>query len=319
MNITPVLRVQNLTKTFISKKIFRKSESFTAVNNISFDLRPGEILGILGRNGAGKTTTIQMLLGLLTPTTGSIFYFGKDFFSNRSSIMQEVSFASAYLKLPGSLTVEENLKIYADIYTIARDQKQNRIDTNIELFGLSKLRNRLTRNLSAGQLTSLMLAKAFLPKPKIVLLDEPTAALDPEIALQVRNFIAHERKNSGVSIIFTSHNMAEVEELCDRVLILKDGAIIASETPAHLAATVKISHVKLLITAGIERLVGYLQEKQYVHKTDGAFITIDIEEHQIADLLTYIVAQHITYSQISIDKPTLEDYFLQILQGKARS
>lgn len=311
----PVLSVNNLVKTFKTGGIFKKSESFTAVNNISFQLQDSEILGLLGPNGAGKTTTIQMLLGLLTPTSGSINYFGKDLLKDRSEIMQKVTFASSYLKLPGSLSVEENLNIYGKIYSLPTNLRKSQIEKNLDIFGLKQIRSRLTKNLSAGQLTRLMLAKAFLPEPKIILLDEPTAALDPDIAMQVRQFILDQRKNLNVSVLFTSHNMAEVEELCDRVLILKNGTILASETPAKLAATVKISKLHLVVSENLNQLITYAQKKHLPFKIEHNSITMDIDEHQIADLIFDITKLEVKYTQISIDKPTLEDYFLEISKG----
>ena len=310
----PVITVTSLTKIFESRGLFIKHEKFTAVDNITFELQKDEILGILGSNGAGKTTTIKMLLGLLTPTAGSIYYFGKNLQYYRAEIMQQVSFASSYLKLPGSLSIEENLNLYARLYCVPEAIRTAQIDKNLKLFGLKHIKNRLTKKLSAGQLTRLMLAKAFLPNPKIILLDEPTAALDPDIALQVRAFILDQRQLSGISVILTSHNMAEVEEVCDRVLILQQGKIIASETPAKLAATVKTSKLRLLVTAHFDKLLLYAQEKNIHYTLNQNFIELPIDEHTIADFMFDIAQLHVKYTQISINKPTLEDYFLAISQ-----
>jgi ABC-2 type transport system ATP-binding protein len=311
-NTHSLLQVAHLTKIFKSGGFFKKQENFTAVDSIDFELKQGEILGLLGPNGAGKTTTIQMLLGLLTPTSGTVRYFGTDFHKNRSAVMQQVSFASSYLKLPDSLSIEENLHLYGKLYCLPRDILKAQIEKNLAIFGLTKIKNRLTKNLSAGQLSRLMLAKAFLPNPKIVLLDEPTAALDPDIALQVRTFILEQRKNLDISILFTSHNMAEVEHLCDRVLILKAGKIIANQTPENLAATVRSAKIVLNITHNLEKLITYLKENTILYKIDKQFIEINTDEHAIADLLSTFAQLEIKYCQISIDKPTLEDYFLEI-------
>lgn len=311
-NPSAILTVKNLTKIFKTHRLFKKTEKFIAVDNISFELNSGEILGLLGPNGAGKTTTIQMLLGLLTPTSGSINYFGKNLSSYRSEIMQQVSFASSYLKLPGSLTVEENLNVYGKIYCLPESIRKDQINKNLEIFGLTKIKDRLSKRLSAGQLTRLMLAKAFLPNPKIILLDEPTAALDPDIAIQIRKFILSQRESLGVSVLFTSHNMAEVEEVCDRVLILKNGKILASETPAKLAATVKNSKVHLLVTANLDHLIEYAKNKKINYKVDHNFIEIEVQEQEISNFIFDITKLEVKYTQISIDKPTLEDYFLEI-------
>lgn len=219
-----VLRVKNLTKKF---------GGFTAVDKISFELKKGEILGLLGPNGAGKTTTIQMLLGTLTPTSGEIVYFGKDFFKYRSEILQEVNYASAYSHLPWRLTVEENLQVYARMYGVK--DRRRRIDRLLTEFDVSELGRKTMDGLSAGQKTRVTLCKAFINYPKLILLDEPTASLDPDIAARVRQFLLRQQREYGVSMLFTSHNMAEVTEVCDRVIFLKQGKIIAEDTPEKLA------------------------------------------------------------------------------------
>lgn len=307
----PILEVKKLTKTFVTKKLFKDPISFTAVNDVSFNLNEGEVLGLLGPNGAGKTTTLQMLLGLLTPTSGQIKYFGKDFATHRTEILEKVSFASTYLKLPGVLTVSENLNLYGKLYNMPKNFREAQIDKNLRLFEIWELRNNLTKTLSAGQLTRLMLAKAFLPDPKIVFLDEPTAALDPDISLQVRKFILERKKDLGISIIFTSHNMAEVEELCDKVLVLKNGQIIASETPKNLAKTVTTCRVQLLVN-NMDLAVNFAKSKKAVYKIEEMFITFEVDEQDISKLLIAITQADIKYTEISIEKPTLEDYFLQI-------
>ena len=224
--------------------------------------------------------------------------------------MEKVSFVSPYLKLPGSLTIREILTVYSQIYDVTKNIKNERIEKNLHFFGIWEIQDRPIKNLSAGQLTRLMLAKAFLPNPKIVLLDEPTAALDPDIAVHVRKFIVAEKK-LGTSILLTSHNMAEVEEVCDRVLVLKEGKIIATETPEKLAATVKTSHLQLLVS-NIETASTFAQEKNLKHKIDGHFIEFELDEQKIPELLFSIMQSNIKYTEISIKKPTLEDYFLSI-------
>lgn len=306
-----ILSIKNLTKVFKSGSIFNPKE-FVAVNDISFNLDSGEILGLLGPNGAGKTTTINMLLGLLNPTSGSIEYFGRGFSKHRSEIMLDVSFASSYVKMPGSLTVEENLNFYGKIYCLETAFRKKQIEKNLNIFGLEKIKSRLAKNLSAGQLTRLMLAKAFLPNPKIVLLDEPTAALDPDIALTIRKFILEQRNSLGVSILLTSHNMSEVQEMCDRIVVLKDGKILTSGHPDELAAKVRTSKVHLLVIGNLDKLINYVQEYNLNYKLDQNFIEIDVDEHKIADLIYSITDLKVQYAQISIDKPSLEDYFLEI-------
>ncbi len=314
-----VLQVAHLVKTFpIKKTIFSKAkEFFTAVNNISFTLAQGEILGLLGTNGAGKTTTIQMLLSLMTPTSGSIYYFGKDFFTHRSEILQYVSFASTYVKLPSRLTISENLDIYGRLYGLSPARRAEKIKHYLIFFDMWSMRDKETGMLSAGELTRVMLAKAFIADPKVVLLDEPTASLDPDIAHDVRRFVLSQQKEHGVSILFTSHNMDEVAEVCNRVLVLKKGTIIADATPAQLAASVATARVELIINEGLPQLKEYLTQKNFSYSLEENNLTriiIETDEQKIPVLLSEITRAGVVYSYISIDKPTLEDYFLHIAQ-----
>jgi ABC-2 type transport system ATP-binding protein len=219
----PVVEVRNLTKRF---------GEFTAVNGISFEIRPGEILGLLGPNGAGKTTTIQMLLGLVTPTSGSIRMFGRDLATHREEILQQVNFSSTYISMPYALTVEENLKVVGGLYGLAAVQP--RIDDIVKKLEMEDIRHKLTRKLSSGQMTRLTLAKAFLTEPKILFLDEPTASLDPDIAHKIRALLKEERRSSGVSMLYTSHNMREMEEMSDRIIFLQRGGIVAEGTAQEI-------------------------------------------------------------------------------------
>ena len=239
-----VLRVKNLTKKF---------GQFTAVDKISFELRRGEILGLLGPNGAGKTTTIQMLLGTLTPTSGEISYFGQDFFTHRSEILDQVNYASAYSHLPWRMTVEENLQVYARMYGVK--DRRRRIDRLLHEFDVSELRHKTMDGLSAGQKTRVTLCKAFINYPKLILLDEPTASLDPDIAARVRQFLLQQQREYQVSMLFTSHNMTEVTEVCDRVIFLKTGQIIADDTPEKLAGDATLEEFFLAMSRGENEVV----------------------------------------------------------------
>ncbi len=310
----PVLQVKHLIKRFPIKKTATGHSHFTALNKISFTLHAGEILGILGPNGAGKTTIIQILLSVLKPTSGSIDYFGKNFFTHRSDILQHVSFASSYVRLPSQLTVKENLDIYAQLYGIPASERSHKIEKFLKLFGMWSVAQKETGALSAGQMTRVILAKAFISSPRIVLLDEPTASLDPDIAHDVRNFIVEQQKEQGVSVLVTSHNMDEVTQICNRVLVLREGVIIADDTPQNLALSVSRARVHIF-PDHLDALIGFLQKNKLKYIDENNTISIDIDEHEIAQLLIQLAQHQITYSQISIDKPTLEDYFLSIARG----
>jgi len=220
---TPVLSAQHLIKRF---------GTFTAVDDISFEIRPGEILGLLGPNGAGKTTTIQMLLGLITPTAGSIHVFGLDLATHREEILEQVNFSSTYISMPYSLTVEENLRVIARLYGLTHVQRL--IDDMVKKLEMEEFRSKITRKLSSGQMTRLTLAKAFLTQPKILFLDEPTASLDPDIANKVRSLLKEEQRASGLSILYTSHNMREMEAMSDRIIFLQRGKIVAEGTASEI-------------------------------------------------------------------------------------
>lgn len=312
MNVAEVLRVQNLGKTFSKSYQDRLSgKTFTAVDQVSFSLQKGEVVGLLGPNGAGKTTIIQMLLSVLKPTTGSITYFGKDLFTHRSAVLQRVSFASSYVRLPSELTVWTNLDIFAQLYGISANERKQRIEKFLKFFGMWNVAHKETGTLSAGQMTRVMLAKAFISKPDIVLLDEPTASLDPEMAHEVRAFIKEQNTVHGVTLLITSHNMEEVSQICSRVLVLKKGTIIANDSPSNLAHTISRTRIHLS-TDMITELIAFLSEKKMTYRVEAPEVIIEIHESELASFLTELAKKSITYFQISIDKPSLHDYFLSI-------
>lgn len=217
--IKSVVQIRNLTKRF---------NGFTAVDNISFDIQEGEILGLLGPNGAGKTTTIHMLLGLITPTLGSIQMFGLDLAKHREKILRQVNFSSTYISMPFSLTVEENLKVIARLYELKNIQ--GRINDIVKKLEMEEFRHKLTRKLSSGQMSRLTLAKAVMTEPKVLFLDEPTASLDPDIVNKIKSFLKEYQRSEGLSILYTSHNMREMEEMSNRIIFLQRGQIVAEGT-----------------------------------------------------------------------------------------
>ncbi len=220
---TPIAEVRHLTKRF---------GDFTAVDDISFDIYPGETLGLLGPNGAGKTTTIQMLLGVITPTQGSIHMFGLDLAHHREQILKQVNFSSTYISMPYSLTAEENLRVIGKLYGL--QAISSRIDDVVKKLEMEDIRHKLTRKLSSGQMTRLTLAKAVMTDPKVLFLDEPTASLDPDIANKIKGFLKEYRKTSGLSMLYTSHNMREMEEMSDRMIFLQRGKIVAQGTTQEI-------------------------------------------------------------------------------------
>ena len=219
----PVVEVRNLTKRF---------GDFVAVDNISFDIHEGEILGLLGPNGAGKTTTIHMLLGLITPTSGSIRILGLDLSTHRETILRQINFSSTYISMPYSLTAEENLRVMARLYGLTNISQK--IDDVVKKLDMQEIRGKLTRKLSSGQMSRLTLAKAVMTQPKVLLLDEPTASLDPDITQKIKAFLQEHRRSENLSILYTSHNMREMEEMSDRIIFLQRGKIVAEGTAQHI-------------------------------------------------------------------------------------
>lgn len=316
-----MLKVSNLTKIFPAKRRFFASQTpdFVAVNNISFEIESGDVVGILGPNGAGKTTTIKMLLDIMTPTSGTIEYFGKDLHKHRSAILQHVGFASTYTKLPGRLSVQQNLEIYGKLYSVPQQELQKRIHQYLGMFGMEDRAKQEMGSLSAGQMTRVMLAKAFLVRPKIILLDEPTAALDPDIALDVRTFILQQQQEHGMTVLIASHNMDEVTAICNRVIVLSNGTILDDDTPDQLAKRISHVRVSLIVLDGMKRIIAHAQQQNLQYTVQDRSIEIILDDPMIAPLLTAFGKLDVSYAHISITKPTLEDYFIEVARSTKKT
>ena len=217
------IEVINLSKSYKTKK---------AVNNISFKIDENEIVGLLGPNGCGKTTTIGMILGLLKPTSGQVLINGKNIENNKISILHKMNFISPYIELPKKLTVKQNLIVYGKLYNIKN--LNDRINFLSEKLRLGDLLDKITGELSSGQKNRVSLAKALINDPTVLLLDEPTAALDPETADFIRTFLEKLREEKKISVLLASHNMDEVKRLCNSVMMMKDGNIVDGGTPEDL-------------------------------------------------------------------------------------
>jgi ABC-2 type transport system ATP-binding protein len=218
------IEVAGLTKQF---------GSATAVDAVTFTIPAGSATALLGPNGAGKTTTLAMLLGLMTPTSGSIRILGTDMLRHRYAVLERMNYASPYIDLPQRLTVRENLTVYGRLYGVRR--LAHRIDRLAGELELGLLIDRPYRELSAGQRTRVALAKALINEPELLLLDEPTASLDPDTGDRIRGWLEAYRTRTGATLLLASHNMPEVERLCDRVLMMRAGRIVDDGTPAGLA------------------------------------------------------------------------------------
>lgn len=220
-----ILKISKLSKGF---------QSLRAVDEISFSVNAGEIVGLLGPNGAGKTTTINMILGLLEPSSGSIEILGQNLKNNRSAVSQQTNFAAVYAQLPSNLTIRQNLYVFGLLYGVKN--LANRIETLLHEFDLENFADVKAGLLSSGEASRLNLAKAIINEPRLLLLDEPTASLDPSIAQQIREKIKNYVRETQSAILWTSHNMAEIVAVCDQVLFLSHGKIILAGNPERLPA-----------------------------------------------------------------------------------
>jgi len=218
-----LVEVRELTKDF---------NGVRAVDDISFDMYEGEIVGLIGPNGAGKTTTLQMLLNLTNPTRGRIRIFDKELKSNREEILSQVNFSSSYISLPLSLTVTENLLVFSRLYGVRKPRPK--IAELLKTFEIEDLKDVPIRRLSSGQLTRVCLCKALLNDPKILFLDEPTASLDPDMADKTRRLLKDINREKQLTLLYTSHNMKEMEEMSDRVIFMDRGRIIAIDRPEKI-------------------------------------------------------------------------------------
>ena len=210
------INVTNLVKSFDDQSV---------IKNISFKVKKNSIVGILGKNGAGKTTLLGMLLGLITPTKGDVYIFGKNLKFNKKEILSEVNFQSPYVDLPKKMTVEQNLTFYSRLYGVKNFN--NVIETLANDLKINDLLKKNYGSLSAGQKTKINLCKALLNKPKLLLLDEPTASLDPETSIFIRNYLIEYQKKNSSSILITSHNLNEVQAMCSNIILLKSGEIVS--------------------------------------------------------------------------------------------
>ena len=219
------IKIENLEK---------KYGNFQAVKNLNFTIKPGSIVGLLGPNGCGKTTTIGMILGLIKPTNGKVLIKGKNVEneSDRIEILEKMNFISPYVELPKKLTVKENLEVYARLYSV--NNRTERIEELVEDLGLKKLLNKKTGELSSGQKNRVSLAKSLINKPKLLFLDEPTASLDPDIGDFVREYLEKYKNKNELTMLLASHNMGEVERLCNKIIMMKQGTIVDEGTCSEL-------------------------------------------------------------------------------------
>jgi ABC-2 type transport system ATP-binding protein len=304
---TALLEVDGLVKEYAG---------FRAVDRVSFVIPKGHVIGLLGPNGAGKTTTIHMLLGITTPTAGRIVYFGQDFTAHRQACLQRINFASSYNTLQGRITVWQNLVVYGHLYGIRRPD--DKIRRWAEYFQVTPLLHRRYWDLSTGQRTRVNLIKALLNDPELILMDEPTAALDPDIADKTLSLIEEIRRDAGVSILYTSHRMNEVTRICDEVIFLDRGRIFAQDTPLGLTKRIRSAQLRLTVEGNHEVVASFLRERAQTFRFNQDHgVVIDTKEEQIPEVIFGLSERGVWITDIEVEKPTLEDVFLKIARGDA--
>jgi ABC-2 type transport system ATP-binding protein len=293
------------------EKLIKNYGHFRAVDGISFTISKGKVVGFLGPNGAGKTTTIHMLLGITLTNGGSIKYFGRDFSQHRLYCLQRINFTSAFNTLLGRITVGENLLVFANLYQV-KNAKEKMLKL-MEYFEIPDLLPELYQKLSAGQKTRVNLVKSLLNDPELILMDEPTASLDPDIADKTLTLIEDLKRERNLAILYTSHNMHEITRVCDEVIFLDHGKIVAQDTPLNLTKRISSATMRLTFDNDKNILEQYLQEqKQQFSFLNDHTVIVNVQEMLIPKVLFGISGTGVCVTDIEIQKPTLEDVFLQI-------
>ena len=282
-----------------------------AVDNVSFEVREGEIFGLLGPNGAGKTTTIKMITTISRPTAGAIRVFGVDALSSPEAVRRMLGFVPQAISVDGDLTGYENLLIFAKLFYVDREQRDKRIQEALELFGLADRANDLVKHYSGGMMRRLEIAQALVNRPKLLFLDEPSIGLDPYSRLQVIDHVRQLNRNFGTTILLTTHDMAEADELCDRLAIMSMGKIATTGAPKELKRSV--GGDVLTITASGKLPVTIPSELGSVSSSNQGtmkILTLDGEK-AIPRITNYLEDLGAVVESISLSRPTLDDVFMK--------
>ncbi len=297
-----VLEVNNLVKEFGQARV---------VDKVSFVVPRGKVIGLLGPNGAGKTTTIHMLLGITAFTSGRIKYFGRDFPRHREYCLQRINFTSSFNSLLGRISVWENLLVFSGLYNVKDPDRK--IAELVEYFDAGDLLKQKYHDLSAGQRSRVNIMKSLLNDPELILMDEPTASLDPDVADKTLSLIEELKRKRQISLLYTSHNMEEISRICDEVIFLSHGRIVAQDTPLNLTKRITNAEVRLVFLEKKAEFENYLKEKKYRYQfTSDNIVRVRTEEKLIPKLIFGASKAGVYITDIEVEKPSLEDVFLQI-------
>ena len=301
-----VIEVKNLVKTFPSK-----DGTIKAIDNISLSIKKGEIFGLLGVNGAGKSTLTNILSGLTLPDSGTIKIFGQDFYTHSEEIKSRSNVATAYYDLNRSLTVLENLIVYAKLYGVKNYKKK--IHELTEKFMLTSHLRTQIKFLSSGERTRMVLVKSLLNNPELLFLDECTVGLDPDMAEIVRDYLLQYNKETGCTIIFTSHYMQEVERLCQRIAFLYQGKIVKIGNSKSLLKELSRQRVSLHFSNNIEEAKKFLRRENIQFDENNGILVFWVKNREkiLYPLLEKFVKNKIIFDDLHLNKPTLEEYFIK--------
>jgi|TARA_Y100000310_G_scaffold124950_2_gene123755 ABC-2 type transport system ATP-binding protein len=302
------IEINNLVKTFKEK-----GKTVTAVDDISFSVKKGEIFGLLGPNGAGKSTTINILTGLLEKDSGTVKILGREPEKSWEFVKNKTNVATAYSWMSDVLTIEQNLRVYAKIYGVKNYEK--RINYLLDLFELKNIANRKIIRLSSGENTRAVLCKGLINSPKVLFLDECTVGLDPDIADKTRILIKNYQRDHDCSILFTSHYMYEVEQLCNRIAFMQHGKIVSIDTSKNLKKLIKKHTVEIAVKKDIKLLKDFLKTEGVdviFAKNNTMIFEVSTENDKMYKVISKIFHRGFILSNLHIKGPTLDDIFIKI-------
>jgi ABC-2 type transport system ATP-binding protein len=297
------IEVQKLTKVF--------GKGLVAVNGISFDVEEGEVFGLLGPNGAGKTTTIRMTITLTKPTSGSVTVFGVDALKHPSDVRQMLGYVPQAVSVDGDLTAYENLLIYSKLFHVERKLRKKRITEALEYMGLGDRSNDLVKHFSGGMMRRLEIAQSLVNRPKVLFLDEPSIGLDPVSRKQSWDYVKSLNREFGVTILITTHDMLEADELCDRIAIMNRGNIAVMGSPNELKSSIGGDLITITVTSALNNLI-IPRDIGSVVSSDENQVKIQTEkaaEYELPKVMEIFSNAGLTIDSISINKPNLDDVF----------
>jgi len=309
-----VLKIQNLNKEF-----GKGNKKVSALNNVSFNIKKGEIFGLLGPNGAGKTTLISIMCGLLEKDSGKVQIVGKDLDTEITEIRKKINLMLGFTGIGMSLTVREFLNYYCMLYDL--DNSKKRIAKAMDAVDITDKKDMKTLDLSSGYKQRALLAKALLNEPELLLLDEPTVGLDVEISIKIRSLIKQLQKK-GTSILLTTHNMYEVEELCDRIALISHGKIIAQGSVDDIKSMIKVDKIIEVEVDNLKEFAKAVRKQKYVisSKVFQDVVHVKVSSYAfVRKILDYLSKSKFRIYSIRLVEPTLEEAFVKIISGKAGS